>query len=122
MRRKERNLSITSTGTSTSTRASPHALLHQFDTAEQQKDASTLGMWIFLVTEIMFFGGMFTAYIIYRTLHPAGFVEASNKLSLTMGAITTAVLICSSLTMVLAVSAAQMGSRKALVAYLILTI
>ena len=98
------------------------ALLHQFDTAEQQKDASTLGMWIFLVTEIMFFGGMFTAYVVYRALHPAGFVEASHELNLTMGAINTAVLICSSLTMVLAVSAAQMGSRKALVWYLILTI
>jgi cytochrome c oxidase subunit III len=98
------------------------ALLHQFDSAEQQKDASTLGMWIFLVTEIMFFGGMFTAYVVYRALHPGGFVEASHELDLTMGAINTAVLICSSLTMVLAVSAAQMGSRNALVAYLVLTI
>ena len=68
------------------------ALLHQFDTAEQQKDASTLGMWVFLVTEIMFFGGMFTAYIVYRTLHPEGFVEASHELNLIMGAINTAVL------------------------------
>ena len=73
------------------TSTSPHALLHQFDTAEQQKDASTLGMWVFLVTEIMFFGGMFTAYIVYRTLHPEGFVEASHELNLTMGAINTAV-------------------------------
>src|ERR1700676_5094359 len=98
--------------------SSTSALLHQFDTAEQQKDASTLGMWIFLVTEIMFFGGMFTAYIVYRTLYPAGFVEASHELNLTMGATNPAVLICSSLTMVLAVSAAQTGSRNALVAYL----
>src|SRR6266853_3844190 len=110
LRRKESRVSSTS------------ALLHQFDTAEQQKDASTLGMWIFLVTEIMFFGGMFTAYIVYRALHPEGFVEASHELNLTMGAINTAVLICSSLTMVLAVAAAQMGSRRALVTYLILTI
>ena len=76
----------------------------------------------FLVTGILFFGGMFTASIVYRTLHPAGFVEASHALNLTMGAVNTAVLICSSLTMVLAVSAAQMGSRKTLVSYLTLTI
>ena len=102
--------------------SSTSALLHQFDSAEQQKEASSLGMWVFLITEIMFFGGMFTAYIVYRSLHPGGFVEASHELNLTMGAINTAVLICSSLTMVLAVSAAQMGSRNALVVYLILTI
>jgi cytochrome c oxidase subunit 3 len=65
---------------------------------------------------------MFTAYIVYRNLHHGGFVEASHELNLTMGAINTAVLICSSLTMVLAVAAAQMGSRKAIVGYLILTI
>jgi cytochrome c oxidase subunit 3 len=102
----------------------PHhsqALLHHFDTAGQQKDASTLGMWLFLVTEIMFFGGMFTSYIVYRTLHPEGFVEASHELNLTMGAINTAVLICSSLTMVLAVRAAQLSERKSIVMYLILT-
>jgi len=97
------------------------ALLHHFDTAEQQKDASTLGMWIFLVTEIMFFGGMFTAYIVYRALHPAAFVEASHELDLMMGAINTAVLICSSLTMALAVHASQLGQRKSLVTYLLLT-
>jgi cytochrome c oxidase subunit 3 len=98
-----------------------HALLHHFDTAGQQKDASTLGMWLFLVTEIMFFGGMFTSYIVYRTLHPEGFVEASHELNLTMGAINTAVLICSSLTMVLAVRAAQLSERNSIVLYLILT-
>ncbi|HTM50542.1 MAG TPA: cytochrome c oxidase subunit 3 family protein [Bryobacteraceae bacterium] len=100
----------------------PAALLHHFDTADQQKDASTLGMWLFLVTEIMFFGGMFTAYVVYRTIHPAAFVAASHELDITMGAINTAVLICSSLTMVLAVSAAQMGQRKSLVGFLVLTI
>jgi cytochrome c oxidase subunit 3 len=79
-------------------------------------------MWLFLVTEIMFFGGMFTAYIVYRTTHPGAFVAASHELDITMGAINTAVLICSSLTMVLAVSAAQLGQRKGLVGYLIATI
>ena len=98
------------------------ALLHHFDSAEQQKDASTLGMWIFLVTEIMFFGGLFLCYIVYRTTHPAAFVAASHELDITLGGINTAVLIGSSLTMVLAVSAAQAGLRKSLVAFLILTI
>src|SRR3979490_39144 len=90
--------------------SSTSALLHQFDTAEQQKDASTLGMWIFLVTEIMFFGGMFTAYCVGRAVQRGGLGGGSHELNLTMGAINTAVLICSSLTMVLAVAAAQMGS------------
>jgi cytochrome c oxidase subunit III len=98
------------------------ALLHHFDTAEQQKDASTLGMWIFLITEIMFFGGMFTAYVVYRSLYPDSFVAASNTLDITLGAINTTVLICSSLTMALAVHAAQMGHKKSLVWFLILTI
>ena len=98
------------------------ALLHHFDSAEQQKNASTLGMWLFLVTEIMFFGGLFLCYIVYRTTHPAAFVAASHELDITLGGINTAVLIGSSLTMVLAVSAAQAGLRKSLVAFLILTI
>src|SRR5205823_1290229 len=98
------------------------ALLHQFDTVEQQKNASTLGMWLFLVTEIMFFGGMFTAYIVYRTNYPAAFVAASHELNILMGGVNTAVLICSSLTMALAVHAAQLGQRKSLVICLILTI
>src|SRR5881409_2199188 len=97
----------------------PSALLHHFDSVEQQKNASTLGMWLFLVTEIMFFGGLFTAYIVYRTGHPAAFVAASHELDITLGAVNTAALICSSLTMALAVRAAQMGSRKSLVALLI---
>jgi cytochrome c oxidase subunit 3 len=107
-------------GTSVNADPSP-ALLHHFDTVDQQKDASTLGMWLFLVTEIMFFGGLFTTYIVYRSLHPEGFVEASHELDITMGAINTAVLICSSLTMVLAVRAAQLSERNSLVMYLILT-
>ncbi|MEO7654025.1 MAG: cytochrome c oxidase subunit 3 family protein [Bryobacteraceae bacterium] len=98
------------------------ALLHHFDTAEQQKDASSLGMWLFLITEIMFFGGMFTAYVVYRALYPNAFVAASHELDITMGAINTAVLICSSLTMALAVHAAQTGGKKAIVVFLVLTI
>lgn len=100
----------------------PAALLHHFDSAEQQKDASTLGMWLFLVTEIMFFGGMFTAYVAYRSFYPQAFQDASNTLDVTLGAINTAVLICSSLTMALAVHAAQTGKRTLIVIMLALTI
>jgi len=98
------------------------ALLHHFEDADQQFEASTLGMWAFLITEIMFFGGLFLGYIVYRSLYPAAFAEASNLLDYRLGAINTAVLICSSLTMVLAVRAAQMGQRRALIVFLLLTI
>ena len=79
-------------------------------------------MWAFLITEIMFFGGLFIGYIVYRSLYPAAFAEASNLLDYRLGAINTAVLICSSLTMVLAVRAAQLGQRRPLVIFLVLTI
>jgi cytochrome c oxidase subunit 3 len=82
-------------------------LQHHFDDMAQQAEASTLGMWVFLVTEIMFFGGLFTAYLVYRSAYPMGFQEASNHLDVIWGAINTIVLICSSLTMALAVRAAQ---------------
>jgi cytochrome c oxidase subunit 3 len=98
------------------------ALREQFDTAEQQRAASLLGMWIFLVTEVMFFGGMFTAYTVYRSLYPGVFAHASGTLSVVIGAINTAVLICSSFTMVLAVHYAQVGNRRLIVLFLILTI
>jgi cytochrome c oxidase subunit 3 len=98
------------------------ALREQFDTAEQQKDASTLGMWIFLITEIMFFGGMFLAYTIYRGTYFQVFALASSSLNAMIGAANTAVLLCSSFTMVLAVRAAQLGKREALIIFLILTL
>ena len=98
------------------------ALREQFETPAQQKDASTLGMWVFLVTEIMFFGGLFLAYAIYRREFAGVFALASNTLDVVIGAVNTAVLPCSSYTMVLAVRAAQIGSRKALIVFLILTI
>jgi cytochrome c oxidase subunit 3 len=82
-------------------------LQHHFDDMEQQAEASTLGMWVFLVTEIMFFGGLFLAYIVYRAAAPAAFQEASAHLAIGWGAFNTAVLIFSSLTMALAVRAAQ---------------
>ena len=97
------------------------ALREQFETAEQQKDASVLAMWIFLVTEIMFFGGMFLAYTAYRSFYPEVFGAASRTLSATIGAVNTAVLLTSSYTMVLAVRSAQLGRRNALILFLILT-
>jgi cytochrome c oxidase subunit 3 len=98
------------------------ALGHQFDDLEQQREASSLGMWVFLITEIMFFGGLFTGYAVYRNAYPEAFAEASRHLGVVLGAINTAVLICSSLTMALAVHAAQLGRRKVLVTFLLLTI
>ena len=87
----------------------PHhpKLQHHFDAMEQQAEASTIGMWVFLVTEIMFFGGLFLAYLVYRSTSPIGFQEASNQLNVIWGAVNTIVLIVSSLTMALAVRAAQ---------------
>jgi cytochrome c oxidase subunit 3 len=87
----------------------PHhpRLQHHFDDMAQQAEASTLGMWVFLVTEILFFGGLFLAYLVYRTASPMAFQEASNHLNVFWGAVNTIVLIVSSLTMALAVRAAQ---------------
>jgi cytochrome c oxidase subunit 3 len=95
---------------------------HQFDDTAQQHDASWTGMWVFLATEIMFFGGMFMGYILYRSDYSAAFASASNHLDVLLGSINTAVLICSSFTMALAVHGAQSGKRNALVAFLLLTI
>ncbi|MFO7303852.1 MAG: cytochrome c oxidase subunit 3 family protein, partial [Acidobacteriota bacterium] len=97
-------------------------LQHHFYSMEQQLEASTLGMWVFLVTEILFFGGMFLVYLVYRMLYPEAWVLGSNHLDVAMGAINTVVLLCSSLTMVLAVRAAQVGSRQGQVINLVLTI
>ena len=94
---------------------------HHFDDALQQREASTLGMWIFLVTEVMFFGGLFTAYVTYRALYPDAFAHASHHLDVRLGTFNTVVLITSSLTMALAVHAAQVGRRGRQVATLCLT-
>jgi cytochrome c oxidase subunit 3 len=79
-------------------------------------------MWVFIAQEIMFFGGLFLAYTIYRHLHYPAFAAGSHHLDLTLGAVNTAVLICSSLTMAMAVHSAALGHRKQIVAYLIATI
>jgi len=97
------------------------ALLHHFATKGQQKNAASLGMWVFLAQEVMFFGGMFCAYLVYRYKYFGDFGSASQQLSITLGTINTAVLICSSLTVVLGIRAIQLGKRMALVFWLIAT-
>ena len=97
-------------------------LQHHFDDSAQQLESSTLGMWVFLVTEVMFFGGMFGAYTIYRNMYPEAFASTSHFMNVTIGAINTGVLIFSSFTMVLAVRSAQLGQKKALITFLVLTL
>ena len=97
------------------------ALAHHFDNLAQQQEAATLGMWVFLATEVLFFGGLFMTYSIYRSWYPDAFSFASRTLDLTLGGVNTAVLITSSLTMALAVHAAQTGARRKLILFLIAT-
>jgi cytochrome c oxidase subunit 3 len=96
-------------------------LRHHFDTMAQQFDSATLGMWVFLLTEIMFFGGMFGAYSVYRSMYPEAFASTSKHMNAMWGGINTAVLIVSSLTMALAVRAARLGQQKNLQILLVLT-
>lgn len=102
-------------------RATP-ALHHQFEELEQQYDASTFGMWVFLATEILFFGGLFTTYIIYRSLYYPGFAAGSHGLEGDFGAAMTFILLASSFTMVLSVHAAREGKRVMLIVLLLVTI
>ena len=99
----------------------PTELQHHFADMDQQKNAASLGMWLFLGTEVMFFGGMFVAYLIYRFWYYNEFAAGSRSISLLLGTVNTVVLICSSLTVALGVRAAQMGKRKLLVILLLLT-
>ncbi|MCS6926320.1 MAG: cytochrome c oxidase subunit 3 family protein [Candidatus Binatia bacterium] len=98
------------------------ALAHQFDDLAQQSEAATLGMWVFLVTEVLFFGGLFLSYIVYRASYPEAFASGSHHLDVMLGAVNTAVLIGSSLTMALAVHAAQEGRRREVVLFLLGTL
>jgi cytochrome c oxidase subunit III len=97
-------------------------LYGHFETLEQQKASATLGMWIFLATEILFFGGLFLTYSINRQAYPDVFAAASSSLSLKLGTINTLVLIASSLTMAMAVWSAEVGKKKLIPLYLILTL
>jgi cytochrome c oxidase subunit III len=99
----------------------PPELRHHFDDMAQQFDSATFGMWVFLLTEIMFFGGMFGAYTIYRSMYPEAFASTSAYMNPLYGALNTAVLIVSSLSMALAVRAAHMGQQKVLQLMLLVT-
>lgn len=105
------------------TTAPPHdpRLQHQFDDPGQQHETATLGMLLFLGTEVMFFGGLFAAYMIYRVWYPETFGAASRTLDLTLGATNTLVLITSSLFMALAVRAAATDRRRQLLVLLAIT-
>jgi len=110
-------------GLATTHEAAAHgALQHHFENMEQQREAGTLGMWVFLVTEIMFFGGLFLAYTLYRYEYPAAFATASNHLNIWLGGINTVVLIFSSFTMAMAVYSTQMGKQRNSIICLLLTI
>ena len=98
------------------------ALAHHFEDLEQQHEASTLAMWMFLATEVLFFGALFTGYAVYRQSHAAEFAAGSEHLKAGVAAVNTAVLICSSLTVAFAVHAARTGRRGMLAACLALTL
>jgi cytochrome c oxidase subunit III len=97
-------------------------LRHHFEDLAEQKEASSLGMWVFIAQEIMFFGGLFLAYAVYRNVYPEAYIDASRHLDWKLGGINTAVLICSSLTMALGVHAAALGHRRSIVGWLLATV
>ena len=90
----------------------PPGLQHQFEDMGQQAESDSIGMWMFLVQEIMFFGGLFTVYLVFRSRYPMAFAAGSNHLNVIWGTANTLVLIVSSLTMALAVHFAQLGKRN----------
>jgi cytochrome c oxidase subunit 3 len=100
----------------------PPYLAHHFDTPEQQFDSAKLGMWVFIVTEILMFGGLFVAYLIYKGQEPAIFIEAHNRLDWKMGSVNTIVLLFSSLTAALAVRSSQLGKKNETTMWLTITI
>lgn len=100
----------------------PRFLAHHFGSIQQQFDAGKFGMWLFLITEVLFFSGLFCVYAIYRSTHSAAFANADKYLDSTLGATNTAVLLFSSLTMAWAVRAAQLGQQKLLVKLLTITL
>jgi cytochrome c oxidase subunit 3 len=95
---------------------------HHFDSADQQFESNRMGVWLFLVTEILFFGGLFCAFAVFRSWYLPGFLEAHHHLDKVMGAINTLVLITSSLTMALAVRSSQVGNKSATTKLLAFTI
>lgn len=100
----------------------PPWLAHHFDTPDQQFSSAKLGMWIFLLTEILFFSGLFCAYAVYRRNHPDLFVDGHHFLNTILGAVNTAVLLLSSFTMAWGVRCAQLGKNRGLINCLIATL
>jgi cytochrome c oxidase subunit 3 len=100
----------------------PPWLAHHFDTPQQQFTSAKLGMWAFLLTEILFFSGLFCAYAVYRRNYPEVFYDGHHFLNTTLGAINTVVLLFSSLTMALAVRCAQLNQRRGLITCLSITL
>jgi cytochrome c oxidase subunit 3 len=98
------------------------SLQHHFADFKQQKESVVLGMWSFLVQEVMFFGGLFATYLVYRSQYPDAFHAGAQQLDVNLGGMNTLVLICSSLTMAMAVNAASRGKRGGIVFWLVLTI
>lgn len=99
----------------------PH-LAHHFEDRAQQDEAHSLGLWVFLATEIMFFGGLFLAFTVYHVLFPDAFGLASSRLSVSWGVINTVVLLFSSFTMAMAVHSAQVGHQKKLIGFMVVTV
>jgi cytochrome c oxidase subunit 3 len=97
-------------------------LQHHFATFEQQFDAAKIGMWLFLATEILLFGGLFVGFALMQSAHPAAFFEAHHHLDKRLGAVNTVVLLFSSFTMVMAVHSAATNRQKQLIRYLIVTL
>jgi cytochrome c oxidase subunit III len=97
-------------------------LAHHFASYEQQRQAASLGVWVFLVTEVLFFGAVLGVYTVYRMLYPEAFAAGSRKLDLVLGTVNTAVLISSSLSMALAVRSTQLGKRRLATLLIALTI
>jgi cytochrome c oxidase subunit III len=100
----------------------PSFLRHHFENVAQQREAATFGMWLFLLTEIMFFGGMFCAYLIFRNWYYPAFVAGSHTLHIWAGTLNTTLLIISSFTMAMAVHAAEVRHRGPLLRWMIFTI
>ncbi|OGC00952.1 cytochrome C oxidase subunit III [candidate division KSB1 bacterium RBG_16_48_16] len=100
----------------------PAYLAHHFSDMEQQKASAKLGMWIFLLTEILLFGGLFCAYAVFRSWNPQMFLNAHKHLNVILGTVNTAVLISSSLTMALAIRSLQVDKKRPAIIFLLLTL
>lgn len=98
-----------------------HHAAHHFDNAEHEFDSAKLGMWAFLIQEVLFFGGLFVAYFIFRGMYPQMFIEAHHHLSWQLGSLNTVFLITSSFTMVMAVRSAQVSDKNKMILFLSLT-